>query len=836
MKAEHFIDAVERGRWIILGIVGVICAFFLVELFNLKLNPTPYFIDRTHASRVADHRVKDLFTSAGETAIVVLQNKSGNIYSADYLQRVQSLTQQINNISLTTSADSERLNRIKAHLDRNKVNCCAEAIASILADGLDKNDLPALQTLYQQLQKNNKADAEIIDEIRTRIAPIVRVRSLTTLEHLTSDGDNVDVGALLAPPYTAERLRALPAQIQADPLLRGLFVSRDETASAILVELRIPEDDSALMIAMHKALMTITERAGNSDAIYVGGPPMVTAQTSHVIQHDNFLLTPIVTAIMAGILWWSYRRLEAVVIPLTVAGATTIVTLGTMAALGIPLNIVTTVLPVFLISMIIADSVHVLNSYFINRQTLGHSEALRMSFKELWYPMVFYSATTMIGFITMMNTDLTFLKQLGWFVLLGLAVGLLFNLALLPALLSAYRIFNVSTLDDNRFILWVGQRSVVLAQWVIARRRAVAIGLIAVTAISLALATQIKSHNEVIGYFNDGAQIKQHERAIRQLFGGTTPLNVWLSADRPERFRDADVVAAVGALQRQIDGTQHVSYSASLFDYVSNAYRIISGGLPAKLQRDDIAQHLFFYENARDRDIRDLVDLDYRNSRIFVITDTDNTQLLRNVIDDVQHEARAVLPKDIKVTITGFAEILVTSAEEIVGDQIQNVALALLVIWISMLLLYRSFILASIAVAPLTLSILLNLALMAVINIPLNIGTALIATVTFGVGIDYAIHIMNNVRNSLGEGEALDAAILNAVKTLASGICINSLSVGLGCLVLVASQYEALQNLGILVASGMIICAAVTLIALPMLAYIAAPAWRKYNKSLIQAS
>ncbi len=824
MTAEKFIDAIERWRWLILGTVGAICTFFFLQLFSLKLNPTPYFIDRTHPSRVADHRVKQLFTSAGEIAIVVVKNSQGDIYSADYLERVQQLTDSINDITLITTADSARLQKIGNH-------CCAAQIDAILADGLDKRDLTALQALQTQLINSDLAAADTLAQIRLRLAPITRVRSLTTLEHLASFDDTIDVGPLVTAPYIALDMVALKSAIQRDPLLRQLFVSRDETASAILVELNIPEDDSPHMIAMHDALMKVTANAAANEEIFIGGPPMVTAQTSHVIQHDNFLLTPIVSTIMAAILFWSYRRLEAVIIPLTAAGATAIITLGTMAMLGIPLNIVTTVLPVFLISMIIADGVHVLNSYFINRQTLGHSEALRSSFKELWYPMVFYSATTMVGFITMMNTDLTFLRQLGWFVLLGLAVGLLFNLALLPALLSVFRNFKAGTLDDNRFILWVGQRSVALAQTVIVQRRAVGIGLIAITLGALALTTQIKSHNEVIGYFNDGAQIKQHEQAIRHLFGGTTPFNLWLSADKPERFHDADVVAALSTLQKKIDATPHVSYSASLFDYIDNSYRIVSGGMPAQLSREDIAQHLFFYENARDRDIRDLVDLDYRNARIFVVTDTDNTQLLRDVMDKLTRDARLLLPRDIDVKVTGFAEVLATSAEEIVGDQARNVTAALVVIWLAMLLLYRSFALASIAVVPLALSILLNLALMALLHIPLNIGTALIATVTFGVGIDYAIHIMNNVRNSVVEGIELYDAILDAVKTLASGICINSLAVGLGCLVLLASQYQALQHLGILVASGMLICAATTLISLPMLAFVAAPAWARYRRT-----
>jgi len=507
-----------------------------------------------------------------------------------------------------------------------------------------------------------------------------------------------------------------------------------------------------------------------------------------------------------------------------------------MAAFGIPLNIVTTVLPVFLISMVIADAVHVLNSYFTHRLVDGHALALRSAFKELWYPMVFYSVTTMIGFIAMMNTQLTFLRQLGWFVLLGLSIGLFCNLVLLPTLLSALRNFKAGNLDDNRVIVWVGAQSEKLALAGMANKKLVMETLVVLSLVAIGLATQIKSNNEVIGYFAEDAPIRQHENAIRHLFGGTTPFSVVLTSDRPDRFKDSDVVAGLIQLQREIDSTAHVTYTAGLPDYINNAYRILSGDKPAHTTPEDVAQHLFFYENARDRDIRDVVDLDYKNSRIFVVTDTDNTQNLRQVIDRVLGDTKRLLPPDIKVSISGFAEILVTSAEEIVGDQLQNVSLALFVIWLAMLLLYRSLVLALIAVFPLALGILLNLALMSLLNIPLNIGTALIATVTFGVGIDYAIHIMNYIRSELKNGEPLDAAILGAMRTLACGICINSLAVGLGCLVLAASQYQALQNLGILVASGMIICAATTLISLPVLASLAKPAWRKYQRSEASAA
>jgi len=182
-------------------------------------------------------------------------------------------------------------------------------------------------------------------------------------------------------------------------------------------------------------------------------------------------------------------------------------------------------------------------------------------------------------------------------------------------------------------------------------------------------------------------------------------------------------------------------------------------------------------------------------------------------------------PKDVKVEIGGDALVERSLNNLVVQSQLSSVAVSLLMVFLILAAYYRSAIAGLIGLAPLSISILINFAVMGFTGIKLNIGTAMVASISVGIGIDYTIHYMAAYHNEYlatgGKGDFLRRTFLTSGKA----ILFNAVSVGAGFAVLCLSQFIILADLGLLIALTMATSALVSLTVLPVLLIITNPAF-----------
>jgi len=194
-------------------------------------------------------------------------------------------------------------------------------------------------------------------------------------------------------------------------------------------------------------------------------------------------------------------------------------------------------------------------------------------------------------------------------------------------------------------------------------------------------------------------------------------------------------------------------------------------------------------------------------------------------IDAIHAYVNERFPKDMKVEIAGTALVEKSLNALVVQSQLVSVALSLLMVFLILSVYYRSAIAGLIGLAPLSISILTNFAVMALAGIKLNIGTAMVASIAVGIGIDYTIHYMAAYHHEYlltgGGGSFLRRTFLTSGKA----ILFNAVSVGAGFAVLALSQFNILAELGILIALTMGTSALVSLTLLPVLLIMINPAF-----------
>jgi predicted RND superfamily exporter protein len=185
------------------------------------------------------------------------------------------------------------------------------------------------------------------------------------------------------------------------------------------------------------------------------------------------------------------------------------------------------------------------------------------------------------------------------------------------------------------------------------------------------------------------------------------------------------------------------------------------------------------------------------------------------VIDDINTYIAANFPGNVRTLMGGGAVQELAITDLIVNAQIISVAVSVLMVFLIVALSNRSAAAGIIAAVPLAIAILSNFAVMGFLGIKLNIGTALIASLSVGIGIDYTIHFIDSFKREYQTGDA--DFLRRAFSSCGKAIVINAVSVGAGFSVLAFSLFRILADFGALIALSMIITAIISLTVIPVL-------------------
>jgi predicted RND superfamily exporter protein len=817
---------VQRHPWLMMLGLLLVTVVALGAAGQLQINSTPYMIDNSHPSRVADHDTKRLFSNSGEQAFVAIDNPQGNVFNARSLATVLELSRAFERMLLVSDADKLHLNALAeaGSLTTPQVN-------ALLQDGLTAQDIPVLQRLTQQ-ESLSVQDKAWLENLAVRLRPVKRVRSLARMEHIEAFTGGLDVRPLMKTlPQTDAERQALREAVLANPMFINGLVSPEGNATTIQVEFNIAEDDSPAMLLAYgeisRIINDISAREGFSDRVYLSGPPMIAAQTATSMEQDNQTLLPGVLLVIIVVLLLSFGRLQGVVAPLLIAVISLFWTLGAMAAFGVKQNIVTSMLPVFIIAIAVCDAIHFLATYYRllpdNPDRAARTQAASDALRKLFWPMLVTSVTTMAGFFALSWTEVIFIREFGIFVGLGVMFAWIVTMLFLPALVILWKAprprFGLLVSDlISRFMGLLGR--------VAGHGKTVVLAVLALMVVGLVYTQQnLTVDNQVIGYFEPDSRIRQDDAAINANFGGSTVVSFLLESKDVDAFKQPQMMLAVEKLQQQLNNDPLVGFTISPVNFIERMHQVLSAGegetsgsaadyrLPSDLTQPMLAQYYLLYENANGQDLFDVVDRRFSNGRILTVLHSDRSSEVGAVIERVMDEARNVLPAGVSIRAAGYGEILVSTTDAVVGGQIQSLLLAVVLIALLVVAILRSLRLGLLALLPLLFTLVGVFTLMALTGTALDIGTSIIAAISFGIGIDYAIHTIAALRLSKGQDQA--ELVANALQYCGKPILINTLALGFGFLVLTLSGYQALVNLGYFISLTMLFSALFALLVLP---------------------
>ena len=196
-------------------------------------------------------------------------------------------------------------------------------------------------------------------------------------------------------------------------------------------------------------------------------------------------------------------------------------------------------------------------------------------------------------------------------------------------------------------------------------------------------------------------------------------------------------------------------------------------------------------------------------------------------LDEIHSYVNANFPKNLRVVVGGSAIVEDSLNRLVVQSQLISVVVSLFMVFLIIAVSNRSIVAGCIGIAPLSISILINFAVMGFLGIKLNIGTSMVASVSVGIGIDYTIHYLEAFKREYRAGGK--NFLRRTFTTSGKAIIINAVSVGAGFAVLLLSQFNMLAGLGLLIALTMGTSALISLTVIPVLLLMINPQFVRKN-------
>jgi len=282
-----------------------------------------------------------------------------------------------------------------------------------------------------------------------RLPQVEEAISLSTISHLQGSEEGMQSAPLLPPePYTAETIRAVKARLLSWDQYRRFLFSDDFRSTQIIIRPagRSSGADAEPMLELVRGVKRITaEHELPGHRVLIAGEGVANLELLRGISRDLLLLVPGLLAVLIVILFFAFRSIRGVILPLVGVLVSNIWVIGIMALAGIPFTILGMVIPNLLMAVGSAYGIHMVNEQQeafrsepgqpSREAREAHAEAVRTAWKRVFVPIVLAALTTVGGFLSLVASPLVPMKHLGVFTAAGVVVSALCTLFLLPALL-----------------------------------------------------------------------------------------------------------------------------------------------------------------------------------------------------------------------------------------------------------------------------------------------------------------------------------------------------------------------------------------------------------------
>tara|TARA_R110002050_G_scaffold140194_2_gene264867 strand:- start:1515 stop:3809 length:2295 start_codon:yes stop_codon:yes gene_type:complete len=558
------------------------------------------------------------------------------------------------------------------------------------------------------------------------------------------------------------------------------------------------------------------------DATYLMGKIIGQKAYIDIMKVEFLTFAGISIAILIIFLIVAYRSWWGVIIPLATVLLSVIGSLGFMQLSGTPLNMMTTLLPVIMLVVGMSDVVHLVSKYLEEiRYRRTKLTALKNMLKKVGVATLLTSVTTALGFITLIGVRMQPIRDFGVFTAIGVLLAFIISIAFIPAIFMLLKkpvIVNAKRVQ-NQWERGLGK----LFLWLCRNRKKVLLTYFFITLISIYGATKIQFDYFLMQDLSEEQPLMKEMRFFQKNFGGIRPFELAVIPKGERKLTDYEVMREMEKLENYLDTVYQVNQLVSpTFPYklMNQAFRNGKSEyfkIPESEKRYEFLQKQMQSFGERE-EWSELMNDERNLGRIFgrLVDPGSREMLIRNDSLEAFYQ-RSINSDIIEYKLTGTPVIIDESGRSVSLNVILGLLLAFGLIALFMGLLFRSIKMAFISIIPNVFPILLTAAYIGFAGIDLNMSSAIVFTIAFGIAVDDTIHFLSRYRQEMKLGRSRLFGLRRTFISTGKAIIITTIILLGGFGSLLFSDFLSTFYIGLFVSMTLIFAVVTDLTLLPLL-------------------
>ena len=649
---------------------------------------------------------------------------------------------------------------------------------------------------------------------------IEEVISLANIERLVREDDVLTMDYFLPEDLPEQDIASRKQELIDHPLYRNVVISRDGLLAGILVNV---SDDFNTHKAREQIIGAIDSlRAGIPWVWHDAGLPILRTRYVQTMNAERIVFLPTATLIALLVLYAMFRQRRALLYPLIAIGITLLWVAGIMALASITINIVSYLAFNLLLIVGVSNAIHILVKYYEQlNQGLSLEDALREVIQRIGTALFLTSFTTATGFFSLILTNVRIVQEFGVLLALGVMLMFVVSIITIPALLLMTPVPSPDAVRRHA----AGARlkaARTISRWNESHPHVILVLSGVVLLLSLVGISRVNTNAALLEDLRPGNKVYDDIQFIEQRMGSILPLEVVLDTGIPDGITRPENLRNLHALQTYIESLPPVGASNSIADHIQLLNEVLGQGTRSiPDSQNEILDFLAIYDSEA---VESLVNLDYSKGRV--------SARLRNIDSDQGDQIKASilawadehLPPDQQVDITGTTLLALKTNDHLVKNLTYSFILAFVIIFISMIWLFKSFRLAALSILPNILPLLVVGGFMGIVGIKLRPTTAMTFAIAFGIAVDDTIHILARFRQEFKRNRGhYRPALQDTLLTTGKAVISTTGVLFLGFSVLLFSDFVPQYQFGALAGLILLIALLASITLLPVLITLARP-------------
>ena len=641
------------------------------------------------------------------------------------------------------------------------------------------------------------------------------------------------------------------SEILNSPVFKNFVISEDGQTSGIIVYIK--EDNKINLISDEKELeiykdlkkkknhenineiRKVIDEYKNNANIHLGGIPMIADDMMSFIKNDIIIFGVGVLIFIIATLWFVFKKLVWVIIPLTSCLFSVVVMLGLLGLLGWKVTVISSNFIALMLILTMAMNIHLSTRFLQLKKEMSSSNKIKIvttATNKMFLPILYTGLTTICAFLSLIFSGIKPVIDFGWMMTIGILTSMITTFTLLPSLVNIIDEKNVYSLEatsDSKI-------TNILSNFTQKNKSIIYASSLIFIFISLIGISKLKVENSFINYFDKDTEIYKGMKLIDDELGGTTPLEIILKfpkndeneiikededdwgeveTDDTKYWFTKDKIEKIQKVHNYLENLEHVGKVLSFSSVLKVAESLNNNKPLGSLEMGVLYNKL--PENIKNEIVSPYISIENSEARINLRLKDSNKDLRRNeLIKKINYDLKNKLNlKEDEFKLAGVLIIFNNLLQSLFKSQILTLGFVMIAIFIMFLILFKNLKLSVIGIVPNFIAAFFILGVIGIFNIALDMMTITIAAITIGIAVDNSIHYIYRFREEFSKIKDYNKTLKICHSTVGIAILNTSITIVFGFSILVLSNFIPTIYFGIFTGLAMMLAMLLVLTLLP---------------------